>query len=272
MTEQGQRAVDGGRGEPPLDRGLALADLPHGGEPLGLVLADTAGCDLGQRRLLPELGLEEVELAPIRLERALPRFGGQVAVSCLRQRDSGPLRLLGFDLQERLGRLGLGVILGPLGFVPADLLARDVGTRGKAISWLQRATTEAWLAETYLYAGRPQEAQESATRALAIATHRGERPNEARSRLLLGHVAAYDREGEAPGVEPHYREALSIAEDLGMRPLVAHCHLGLGKLYHRTDKREQAREHLATATTMYRDMRMTYWLEKAEAEITHLRR
>jgi hypothetical protein len=53
-----------------------------------------------------------------------------------------------------------------------------------------------------------------------------------------------------------------------MRPLVAHCHLGLGKLYLRTDKREQAREHLTTATTMYREMGMTYWLEKAEAEAT----
>ena len=50
-----------------------------------------------------------------------------------------------------------------------------------------------------------------------------------------------------------------------MRPLVAHCHLGLGRLYRRTDEREQAHEHLATATTMYRDMGMTYWLEKAEA-------
>jgi hypothetical protein len=50
-----------------------------------------------------------------------------------------------------------------------------------------------------------------------------------------------------------------------MRPLVAHCHLGLGKLYRRTDKREQAQEHLTTATTMYREMGMTYWLEKAEA-------
>jgi hypothetical protein len=49
---------------------------------------------------------------------------------------------------------------------------------------------------------------------------------------------------------------------------VAHCHLGLGKLYRRTDpdKREQAREHLTTATAMYREMDMTYWLEKAEAE------
>ena len=48
----------------------------------------------------------------------------------------------------------------------------------------------------------------------------------------------------------------------------AHCHLGLGKLYHRTDKREQAQEHLATATAMYREMGMTYWLGKAEAEMT----
>jgi hypothetical protein len=52
-----------------------------------------------------------------------------------------------------------------------------------------------------------------------------------------------------------------------LRPLVAHCHLGLRKLYHRTDRREQALEHLAAATTMYREMGMTYWLEKAEAEL-----
>ena len=55
-----------------------------------------------------------------------------------------------------------------------------------------------------------------------------------------------------------------------MRPLVAHCHLGLGKLYRRTDKREQAREHLTAATTMYRERGMTYWLEKAEAETKEL--
>jgi len=54
--------------------------------------------------------------------------------------------------------------------------------------------------------------------------------------------------------------------ELGMRPLVAHCHLGLGKLYRRTGKPEQAHEHLTTATTMYREMDMRFWLEKAEAE------
>jgi hypothetical protein len=55
-----------------------------------------------------------------------------------------------------------------------------------------------------------------------------------------------------------------------MRPLVAHCHLGLGKLYQRTGKREQAWQYLTTATTMYRDMGMTYWVETAEAETKEL--
>jgi len=58
-----------------------------------------------------------------------------------------------------------------------------------------------------------------------------------------------------------------LASELGMRPLVAHCRLGLAKLYRRRGKREQAQEHLTTAATMYREMGMTYWLEKAEAEL-----
>jgi hypothetical protein len=52
-----------------------------------------------------------------------------------------------------------------------------------------------------------------------------------------------------------------------MTPEAAHCHLGLGKLHRRTVKREQAREHLTAATTMYREMGMRFWLEKVEAEL-----
>jgi hypothetical protein len=55
-----------------------------------------------------------------------------------------------------------------------------------------------------------------------------------------------------------------------MRPLIAHCHLGLGKLYRRTGKREQAREHLTTAKTMYREMGMRFYLEQAEPELREL--
>jgi hypothetical protein len=52
-----------------------------------------------------------------------------------------------------------------------------------------------------------------------------------------------------------------------MRPLVAHCHLGLGRLYRRTGQREQAREHLATGVAMLREMDMRFWLEPAAAEL-----
>jgi hypothetical protein len=57
---------------------------------------------------------------------------------------------------------------------------------------------------------------------------------------------------------------MTLASELAMRPLVAHCHLGLGRLYRQTGKPEQAQEHLSTATAMYGEMGMTYWLEKLE--------
>jgi hypothetical protein len=56
-----------------------------------------------------------------------------------------------------------------------------------------------------------------------------------------------------------------------MRPLIAHCHLGLGKLDRRAGQREQAQEHFTTATTMYRDMDMRFWLEQADAALAELR-
>jgi hypothetical protein len=62
---------------------------------------------------------------------------------------------------------------------------------------------------------------------------------------------------------------MALAAPLGMRPVVAHCHAGLGKLYRRTERREQALKYLATATTMYREMGMTYWLETAGAELQY---
>jgi hypothetical protein len=73
------------------------------------------------------------------------------------------------------------------------------------------------------------------------------------------------RAGRAP-----VPQALALAEPRGMRPLVAHCHLGLARLHRRTGKREQAQEHLTTATTMYREMGMTYWLDRATTELKEL--
>jgi predicted ATPase/class 3 adenylate cyclase len=121
-----------------------------------------------------------------------------------------------------------------------------------------------WAGMSYLSAGRIDEAANHASEALALTRRIGARASEAHALCLAGDVALTAGAGDP---EPHYREALALAGELGMRPLVAHCHLGLGKLYRRTNNRERAREHLTTATTMYREMGMTYWLEKAEAEL-----
>jgi hypothetical protein len=91
----------------------------------------------------------------------------------------------------------------------------------------------------------------------------GARGGETHALCLTSNVPSAGGAGDAEG---YYSEALALAEPRGMRPLVAHCHLGLGKLYRRTGTREQAQEHLTTATTMYREMDMRYWLEQAEAD------
>ena len=126
------------------------------------------------------------------------------------------------------------------------------------------------LGEAHLLAGRLVEAQRCVERALALAEVTEERGNRAWALRLLGEIAARRDPPDGAEAEARYRDALAIATELGMRPLVAHCHLGLGKLSRRTGKREQATEHLTTATTMYREMDMRFWLEQAEGEIEGL--
>ena len=70
--------------------------------------------------------------------------------------------------------------------------------------------------------------------------------------------------------EAHYQQALALAEELGMRPLVAHCHLGLGTLYTKMGRLEQARAELSTAIELYRAMEMTFWLPQAEAALAQV--
>ena len=67
-----------------------------------------------------------------------------------------------------------------------------------------------------------------------------------------------------------YGEALALAEELGMRPLQARCHLGIGVLYHRTGRAEGARAALLTAIGMLREMGMVFWLPDAESQLAQL--
>ena len=125
------------------------------------------------------------------------------------------------------------------------------------------------LGRAALLLGRLEEARSLGERALACSPSH---PGFAAPALhLLGDVATHPDQLDAERGLAHYREALALAEPRGMRPLVAHCHLGLGSLYRRTDKREQGRGYVVTAATMYRQMDMRYWLEQADAQTRALR-
>ena len=146
----------------------------------------------------------------------------------------------------------------------AELLAREaargiVGIHGEACHALGRAA---------LLLGHLDEAGRLGERALFYSpAHPG---FAAHALHLLGDVAAHPDRFDPERAEAHQRKALALAERCGMRPLVAHCHLGLGRLGRRTGQGEPAREHLVTATTMYRDMATTYWLEQAAEEMRRL--
>jgi len=119
-----------------------------------------------------------------------------------------------------------------------------------------------------LLLGRLDEARSLGDR--AIESSPGHHGFTAHALHLLGDIATDPARFDAERGEAHYRGALALAEPRGMRPLVAHCHLGLGKLYRRTGNPQEAHEHLTIATTMYREMDMRFWLEQAEVEMKEL--
>ena len=128
----------------------------------------------------------------------------------------------------------------------------------------------AWLSEVCRLAGRGEEAWQHARQALDLARQHKERGNEAHALHQLGVVHAHADPPDAVQAEAHYQQALALAEALGMRPLVAHCHLGLGRLYHQTGRGEQARAALTAAIDLYRAMEMTFWLPQAEAALAQV--
>jgi tetratricopeptide (TPR) repeat protein len=126
------------------------------------------------------------------------------------------------------------------------------------------------LGEAQLLAGRLEEAQALAERTLALACTYQERGHQAYALRLLGDIAARREPPERDQAEAHYRQALALANELGMRPLQAHCHRSLGTLYATTGQREQARAELGTAMSLYHAMDMTFWLPQAEAALAQV--
>jgi len=128
----------------------------------------------------------------------------------------------------------------------------------------------AHLSEAYLLSGPLEDAHQRAEQALALSRDYKQRGYEAHALRLLGEVAAHRDPLEVEPAEAFYRQALTLADELGMRPLLAHCHFGLGILYNRIGRPEQAHAELSVAIELYRTMDMTFWLERAEAVLVQI--
>jgi sugar phosphate isomerase/epimerase len=87
---------------------------------------------------------------------------------------------------------------------------------------------------------------------------------------LLGEIAAWRDPPERAQAGDDYHQPLALAEALGVRPLVTHCHLGLGKLSAKSRRRAEARAELSAAIGLYRAMEMTFWLPQAEAALAQV--
>jgi tetratricopeptide (TPR) repeat protein len=147
------------------------------------------------------------------------------------------------------------------------LLEQSVSTEGmEGMSGRVRV----WLSEAYLRLGRLDEALAVALRGLEFCRTQAQQGEQAWALRLLGEIHAHRHPPEAELAEAHYREALALADTLGMRPLQAHCHRGLGTLYGQTGRAAQARAALSAALELYRAMEMTFWLPQAETALAEV--
>jgi tetratricopeptide (TPR) repeat protein len=210
-------------------------------------------------------------------------------------RDLGHVYLCKGDLDKATPALECGLsacqVASIPGLVPiiASLLGAAYALDGRvaeALLLLERAVEQAtsgrlmygqslWvslLGEGYLLAGRLEDANTRAIQALEFASTHKERGYQASALRLLGEILAHRDPLEVEPAEEYYRQALTLANELEMRPLQAHCHRGLGLLYAKIGRREDAHAELSAAIALYRAMEMTFWLPQAETTLAEMER
>jgi class 3 adenylate cyclase/tetratricopeptide (TPR) repeat protein len=128
----------------------------------------------------------------------------------------------------------------------------------------------AWLSEGHLLLGHLEKADVLAERALKIAKEYKEHAHEAWALKLLGDVATGHEPPKTQDAEAYYRQAFAVSLELGMRPLQAHCHCGLGRIWGVRRLPDQARAEFSAAVDLYRSMEMTLWLNRADAALRNI--
>src|SRR5262249_51156481 len=126
------------------------------------------------------------------------------------------------------------------------------------------------LAEARLLGGCVGEAERDATRALALARQYGQRGWEAWALRLSGEIAARHDPPDVEAAEDCFHAAIGLAEERGMRPLLAHCHRGLGAMAERVGQTDRARTETATALDAYRALDMAFWLGPTQEALARL--
>ena len=167
----------------------------------------------------------------------------------------------------------LGAAYALAGRVPEalPLLAQARERSGGTGHMAAHALIDVWLGESYLLAGRLAETRQLGQRAWQTARGWNARGFQAYALRLLGEIALHGHPSDVAQAESYYRHAITLATELGMRPLQAHCHRGLGTLYATIGRPEQARTALSTAMVLYRAMEMTFWLPQTEALLAQVR-
>jgi class 3 adenylate cyclase/tetratricopeptide (TPR) repeat protein len=212
--------------------------------------------------MFADLGVGDLYLVQGDLVRAIPRLERGLSICQTWDFPSW--------LPWLASRLGAAYALAGRVTEGLPLLEQSVERAG-AMGWKADASRlAARLSEAYLEAGRIQEATELAARTLDLAVRQKGRGDQAWALRLRGEIASRRDPPDLDQAEDQYHQALALAEKLEMRPLAAHCHLGLGKVYRRVGDRAKAEEHLTIGTAMYREMDMHFWLEQTEAEIRTL--
>jgi tetratricopeptide (TPR) repeat protein len=147
------------------------------------------------------------------------------------------------------------------------LLEQAIERAGSMRLVANHATRLTWLGEAHLFSGRRDAAREHAGRALNTAEERQEPGQQAYARRLLADIDARGAAPDVVAVDAAYRQALDQAEALQMRPLAAHCRLGLGRLHRQAGRRDLAREHTGAALSSFSAMGMALWVDRANAEL-----
>src|SRR5262249_30743438 len=192
-------------------------------------------------------------------QQALERAGaghGQVA-ALVGEAGVGKSRLVYEFIHHAAGALGYAYAMtGRL--AEACPLLEQALERARRIDRRNETRILRYLAAAYLYTGRQGDASAAAIQALDLSRTRSERGAEAWALRLLGDFHTQYESQNAEQAETHYRQALTLVEELGMHPLQAHCHRGLGTLHAKTSQQAQARTELSTAIVLYRAMDMTF--------------